>query len=870
MRKAQMKSKPFRAFRDCSGQDFKVRKKLIVLRMLLCLAAPTFLEPALFPQTQGNDLDQEASFNRAWAENAFASISSEKWISDRLLLVHEDTPGDTRKDRSSSGSKMQLGERIYERGIGVSSRTVLRVELVHPAARFRANIGVDRFCDAIDSSVRFLVKAGGRDVFISEFMKASDRSRTIDVPLNGAKAFDLVVEPAPDSKGPNRADWANGSLLLEDGSQLQLDQLADQWRINTDLPFSFALGGKSSREFIAQWKSEVRTEKIDDNRLRRTVTLQDSKTGLEVRAVATVYTDTPGVDWTLYLTNRGSKDSPIIEKFNALDVTVDPGVGTMPVLQRLHGSDAQVDDWLPYDDPLKPGQRIEFSPPHGRSSEGSCPYFTLQYGGGGVTTAIGWSGKWHVATEWEKGGKLRLQAGLPNLHLTLHPGETIRSPRILQVYWHGIDRYRAYNLFRATMLSHIVPRVNGAVVVPPIVHMSTSFYEMNDSTESNVLSHLDSVKGLGFEMFWLDAYWTKGGFPQGMGNYGFPLNRVEPSDRFPRGLKPIGDAVHRDGMGFVLWFEPERVFRGTYLAKEHPEWVVKLVNSDNGLFNLGLPQAREYMTKYLIAAIKQYGVDCLRIDYNFDPAPYWKQIDAGNPSRVGLGEIRYIEGFYRMWDDILKAYPNLFIDDCAGGGRRIDLETSSRSIPLWRTDGTITPLLELNYDQAALQNQVMTAGLSRYVPFSTSGQMGATPYLFRSGFNGGISFAEDLRTPAYPRELLRQGIDEGKRIRKYFFGNFYPLNPVTTNPEDWSVLQYHRVAEQDGMVLAFRRDTSPYRTFDTALHEIAPDAKYDVTFYHTYSPEKNMLLSGSDLQHLELQIDDYPGSLLVEYRRVKE
>jgi hypothetical protein len=72
------------------------------------------------------------------------------------------------------------------------------------------------------------------------------------------------------------------------------------------------------------------------------------------------------------------------------------------------------------------------------------------------------------------------------------------------------------------------------------------------------------------------------------------------------------------------------------------------------------------------------------------------------------------------------------------------------------------------------------------------------------------------------------------------------------------------------MVLAFRRDTSPYRTFDTALHEIAPDAKYDVTFYHTYSPEKNMLLSGSDLQHLELQIDDYPGSLLVEYRRVKE
>ena len=37
---------------------------------------------------------------------------------------------------------------------------------------------------------------------------------------------------------------------------------------------------------------------------------------------------------------------------------------------------------------------------------------------------------------------------------------------------------------------------------------------------------------------------------------GFPIQRAEPSDRSPRGLSPVGDAVHRDGMGFVVWFEP--------------------------------------------------------------------------------------------------------------------------------------------------------------------------------------------------------------------------------------------------------------------------------------------------------------------------
>lgn len=50
---------------------------------------------------------------------------------------------------------------------------------------------------------------------------------------------------------------------------------------------------------------------------------------------------------------------------------------------------------------------------------------------------------------------------------------------------------------------------------------------------------------------------------------GFPIQRAEPSDRSPRGLRPVGDAIHRDGMGFVVWFEPERVRRGTYIAQRH-------------------------------------------------------------------------------------------------------------------------------------------------------------------------------------------------------------------------------------------------------------------------------------------------------------
>jgi hypothetical protein len=41
------------------------------------------------------------------------------------------------------------------------------------------------------------------------------------------------------------------------------------------------------------------------------------------------------------------------------------------------------------------------------------------------------------------------------------------------------------------------------------------------------------------------------------------------------------------------------------------------------------------MTNYLIAALKAYGVDCLRIDFNISPGPFWQFLDKTDPNRVG-------------------------------------------------------------------------------------------------------------------------------------------------------------------------------------------------------------------------------------------
>jgi alpha-galactosidase len=91
----------------------------------------------------------------------------------------------------------------------------------------------------------------------------------------------------------------------------------------------------------------------------------------------------------------------------------------------------------------------------------------------------------------------------------------------------------------------------------------------------------------GVEYFWLDAGWFEGRWPNGVGNW-FPRK-----DGFPDGLRPLSDALKRMGFdGLILWFEPERVYQGTWIDREHPDWVLRLPNNPNGLLNLGNEEAR--------------------------------------------------------------------------------------------------------------------------------------------------------------------------------------------------------------------------------------------------------------------------------------
>jgi alpha-galactosidase len=306
----------------------------------------------------------------------------------------------------------------------------------------------------------------------------------------------------------------------------------------------------------------------------------------------------------------------------------------------------------------------------------------------------------------------------------------------------------------------------------------------------------------------------------------------------------------------LLWFEPERVREGTDLATQHPDWVTKIDGSPNYLFDLGNSEARVWLTDYICNFLKREGVDYYRQDFNMDPIPYWKAKD--KPDRIGISEIRHIEGLYAYWDSLLVRFPELIIDNCASGGRRLDLETISRSSPLWRTD----------YQYGEPNGyQCHTYGLNYYLPLHGTGHYELTPYSFRSSMSSAIVLNWDINSSSGSIPEMRKYMNEFKRLRPYYYGDYYPLTGIKdiTGDNVWLVYQLNRPEKQDGIVMAFRRDKALNETITVKLHGLEKDSEYEL-FYEDYGIKR--IKKGSELMNsLCITISDRPSSLLISYKK---
>lgn len=644
-------------------------------------------------------------------------------------------------------------------------------------------------------------------------------------------------------------------------------------------PFAFIYGGKASSGFIGRW-TVTAEDRTDGARLVRTVVYADPSTGLRVTAVYTLYRDFPVVEWVVRFKNAGRADTPVIEKLRACDVSLGlfAASAASPVLiYRARGSSAERSDFAPIDETLAARAEVRFGPTAGRSSDTSAlPFFNVAADGHGVVAAVGWSGRWQAAVG-RKGADPRavdIAAGMAETHFRLRPGEEVRTPSMALLFWKGADRMAGHNLFRRFILAHHMPRTAGSIVggagagdaaggrpvALPIAH-GVGFggplpcNEYVCATESYAIGMIERLHQFGIEpdACWIDAGWYENKTPYWWSGVGTWTPNLK---NFPRGLKPVTEAARKYGQGFVVWFEPERVYEGTWLDREHKGWLTSLPGNPNRLLDLGNPEALAWLIDHVSNFLRDEGVTIYRQDFNFDPRPYWTAMDA--PDRVGVAEMKHIEGLYKFWDALLERRPGLLIDNCASGGRRIDLETTSRSIPLWRTDYSYW---EPN------GYQCHTYGLHFFLPASGTGNGDPRKYWFRSAAVGGAVVMGWELTSGFNVRAAVENVAEFRELRDYAYGDYYPLTAYGTGDDVWTALQWDRPEAGDGIVVGFRRPQAPQAAIEVKLGGLDAGADYEVV-YVDYGV--TVVKSGRELaEGLTLKIAEAPGSMLIKYRRVR-
>ena len=832
----------------------------------------SLLAAAPFAQAVSVSPDELAAA-RQWTAARFEGKSEARKIEPALLVLANH---DVVQRNGRHGKPLHIVQAEYTRGLYCHAFSKIVVRLPGPGGSFTATVGVDsnEQTSGGRGSVDFSVSVGGQEKFRSGVMREGMAGKPVTVDLGGASEFVIQVDQTPDGIACDQADWADAKATLQDGREVWLADLALKDDTQHKLfavapPFSFVFGGQPSGELLKLWKLERASRPLAGepagSRTEHTLTWADPATGLQVRCVAIEYSDFPTVEWTLYFKNTSTNATPILEKIQALDIEADRGSSGEFLLHHNVGSPANGDDYAPLETSLGPGVTKRLGARGGRPTNSDWSYFNLDTVGQGLIVAVGWPGQWAAELARDSARSIHLCAGQELTRFKLLPGEEVRSPLIVLQFWKG-DWIRAQNLWRRWMMAHSMPKPGGKLPSPQLLASSSRQYdEMVKGNETNQCQFIDRYReeGIKLDYWWMDAGWYNhhgGGWPR-VGTWEVDTNR------FPRGLRAVSDYAHKQGLRILVWFEPERVTEGTWITQQHPDWV--LGGAKGGLLNLGNDAARGWLTDHIDKLLTEQGIDLYRQDFNMDPLDAWRANDA--PDRQGITEIKHVTGYLAYWDELRRRHPDMLIDSCASGGRRNDLETMRRAVPLWRSD----------YAFEATGHQGMTFGISLWLPYHGTGTIAARnapyygsgltpvePYAFWSNVSPSLGFGIDMRVREIDYPALRKLIAQWREISPNYYGDFYPLTPWNRDDKAWIAWQFDRPEPGAGVVQAFRRQDSFYESARFKLRGLDSKARYAVTSLEL--PGAQQEFTGTQLMEKGLRVEllNPPAAAVIIYRKL--
>ena len=565
------------------------------------------------------------------------------------------------------------------------------------------------------------------------------------------------------------------------------------------------------------------------------ILLRDTVSGLEATAQYTVFALTGVVTRSLVLFNSGS--SPLTVT-SLLCASVPLWRGDLDAV-HLNGAWARERRIIRV--PVREGD-FRISSARGASGHEENPFLALcerntdEFSGSVWSVSLVYSGSFQAFCHTDIQSHTCLSIGMNSEVFSwfLEPGETFTSPEAVMVFsnegFNGMS-----HLFHTLYRTRLVRGFWRDRSRPVLLNSWEGVYF--DFNEEKLLSVAEKAAEIGVELFVLDDGWfgKRNSDNCSLGDW------TENPDKLPSGLSGFSEKVHKLGLKFGLWFEPEMVSPDSDLYRSHPDWCLYVKDRPRTqarqqlILDLSRPEVQNYIISAVSEVLSSAGIDYVKWDMNRNMTEAFSV--ALQPERKKETQHRYMLGLYHILDTITAAFPKVLFESCSGGGGRFDPGMLYYMPQTWTSDDTdAVERLKLQYGTSYVYPASAMGAHVSAVPNHQTGR--SVPLKMRGDVALGGNFGFELDPVKLSDEELeeaKQMVFRVKSIRDLIrTGTFWRLlSPFEKQKAAWAFVSEDR---RTLLLCAFNVLSTPNSApLRICLHGLLPDTWYETEEGSRYS-----------------------------------
>lgn len=451
--------------------------------------------------------------------------------------------------------------------------------------------------------------------------------------------------------------------------------------------------------------------------------------------------------------------------------------------------------------------------------QGLCYGFSFLYSGG-----------FHLQAEVDSFDQTRLVLGLDDEDFcwSLNSGESFAAPEAVMCC--SRDGFSALShAFHRAVMEHVIRSPWKKKRRPVLVNSWEAVYL--DFNKEKILAIAKEAAEAGLDMLVLDDGWfgKRDSDACSLGDWFVNEEKVGGS------LAQLSEEIHKMGLSFGLWVEPEMVSEDSELYRQHPQWAMTVPGRQpiRGREQLVLDMTRDDVIEYLYDRLSSI-IDGAQIEYiKWDMN---RSLAAGHSRllpRERQGEVRhqFVLGVYRLLEKLISRYPDLLIEGCCGGGGRYDMGMLYYCPQIWCSDNTdAVERLRIQYGTSfAYPMSTISAHVSA-CPNHENGRV--TPFKTRGicAMQGTFGYELDLSklSKAEKQQVKEQTEFYKKHFALFQYGTYYRLNSPFEN-RDYTAWQYLDSEKKEAIVsVVFTDLRANPKTDILLLRGLKPGSRYRV------------------------------------------